>query len=227
MRIAITLAAALLAAPAAAAERDEKPAQPTQAKGQEGQTSDPHPGEHDEPKNTKGYGYGTPAGTEANAVTSGAGDNNGYESNPANAHADDGVFAVDTDSGSGTQTSCTHSRKYKHIYRDYNISVPGCATISGIEVRLDARADATAGAPRICVQLSWNGGASWTSPLQTGTLTTSEATYTLGGAANTWGRSWSSAELSNANFRVRVINVASNSSRDFSLDWVSVKVTHQ
>jgi hypothetical protein len=105
--------------------------------------------------------------------------------------------------------------------------VPGGATINGIEVRLDARADSTAGSPRICVQLSWDGGASWTSALQTGTLTTSEATYTLGGAANTWGRAWGSADLSNANFRVRVINVASNTSRDFSLDWVAVRVTYQ
>jgi hypothetical protein len=161
------------------------------------------------------------------AVTSSSGDNNGYQTNPANAHGDDGLFAVDTDSGSGTQTSCTNNRKDKHIYRDYNVSVPSGATINGIEVRLDARADATAGSPRICVQLSWNGGGSWTSAKQTATLTTSEVTYLLGGAADTWGRTWSSGDLSNGNFRVRVINVATNTSRDFSLDWVSVKVTHQ
>ncbi len=34
------------------------------------------------------------------------------------------------------------------------------------------------------------------------------------------------ANFSNANFRVRVINVASNASRDFSLDWVAVQVDY-
>jgi hypothetical protein len=94
-------------------------------------------------------------------------------------------------------------------------------------VRLDARADATGGAPRMCVQLSWNGGTSWTTAKTTANLTTSEATYTLGGAADTWGRTWSLGDFSNANFRVRIINVASNTSRDFSLDWVAVRVTYQ
>ncbi|GAB4435943.1 MAG: hypothetical protein OHK0015_27300 [Chloroflexi bacterium OHK40] len=161
------------------------------------------------------------------AVTSSAGDNNGYESSPANAHANDGAFAVDTNSGTNTNNNCTNSGKDKHIYRDYNISVPGGATINGIEVRLDARADSTSGSPRICVQLSWDGGSSWTSALATGTLSTSEATYTLGGATNTWGRTWTSSELSNTSFRVRVINVARNTSRDFSLDWVAVQVHYQ
>jgi serine protease AprX len=167
-------------------------------------------------------------GATANAaVTSSAGDNNGYESNPSNAHADDGLFAVDTNSGTGNQTSCTNNRKDKHVYRDYNVSLPGGATVNGIEVRLDARADATAGSPRICVQLSWNGGSSWTTAKVSPNLTTSEVSYILGGAADSWGRTWSSGELSNANFRVRVINVASTTSRDFSLDWVAVRVTYQ
>jgi len=100
-------------------------------------------------------------------------------------------------------------------------------TINGIEVRLDARADRTTGAPRMCVQLSWDGGTTWTAAKTSANLTTSEATYTLGGAADTWGRTWTSTNFSNANFRVQIIKVASNTSRDFSLDWVAVQVTYQ
>jgi hypothetical protein len=77
------------------------------------------------------------------------------------------------------------------------------------------------------VQLSWNGGTSWTTAKTTSTLTTSEATYILGSATDTWGRTWTSDNLSNANFRVRVIDVASSTARDFSLDWVAVQVTYQ
>lgn len=161
----------------------------------------------------------------ANAAASG-GDGNGFQTNPANAHADDGVFAVDTDSGSGTSTTCTSSSKDKHDFRDYNVTLPGGATPKGIEVRLDAKADSTSSSPKLCVQLSWNGGSSWTSAKTTSTLSTSEATRTLGSATDTWGRSWTASNLTNTNFRVRVIAVSSSTSRDFSLDWVAVRVHH-
>ncbi len=73
-----------------------------------------------------------------------------------------------------------------------------------------------------------SGIGTWTAVKTTATtLTTAEATYLLGGAADTWGRTWTSGEFSNANFRVRVINVSSNINRDFSLDWLAVRVTYQ
>jgi hypothetical protein len=94
----------------------------------------------------------------ANAAQAG-GDGNGYQTNPTNAYLDDGLFAVDTNSGTGTSSSCTNSSKDKHRFYNYGINIPG-TTILGIEVRLDARVDATGGSPKLCVQLSWNGGSS-------------------------------------------------------------------
>ena len=41
-----------------------------------------------------------------------------------------------------------------------------------------------------------------------------------GGAADTWGRTWTAAELNN--LRVRITNVASSTARTFSLDWLPV-----
>jgi hypothetical protein len=164
----------------------------------------------------------------ANApVTSSAGDNNGFQTSPANAHADDGLFAVDTNSGTGTSTSCTSSKKDKHIFYNYNFSLPNGAAIRGMEVRLDAKVDSTSGSPKLCVQLSWNGGASWTTAKSTPKLTTSEATYFLGSASDLWGRTWALGDFANTSSRVRVISVASSTSRDFSLDWVAVRVTYQ
>lgn len=166
--------------------------------------------------------------TSQAAVTSGAGDNNGYQTNAANALANDGQFAVDTNSGNGNSTACTSTNKDRHVFSNYNINFAQApSSILGVQVRLDARADSTSGAPKICVELSWNGGASWTTVKNTPTLTTGEATYTLGGTADTWGRAWAAGDFSNANFRVRVTNVASNNSRDFSLDWVAVNVFYQ
>jgi len=161
------------------------------------------------------------------AVTVNAGDNNGFQTTPTNAYSNDGLFAVDTNSGTNTNTSCTNAGKDKHIYYNYGFNLPSGASIAGIQVRLDARVDATAGAPRMCVQLSWDGGSTWTAAKTTATLTTSEATYILGGAADTWGRAWTVSNVSDTGFRTRIINVASNTNRDFSLDLAAVQVTYQ
>ncbi|MFZ1474799.1 MAG: cohesin domain-containing protein [Anaerolineae bacterium] len=159
----------------------------------------------------------------ANQPTDG-GDANGFEVSPTNAYADDGLFAADMDSGTGTSTSCTSPRKDRHLYYNFDVALPGGATISGLEVRLDAKADSSVGAPFLCVQLSADGGVTWTTPQGTGTLGATEATFTVGGSANTWGRTWTVANLSNASFRMRLTMVAAAVDRDFSLDYVALRV---
>jgi hypothetical protein len=161
----------------------------------------------------------------ANAADS-AGDGNGFESNAGNAMADDTSNAVDNNSGTAASTSCTSTARDKHRFLNYGITLPSGAAVKGIEVRLDSRVDDTAGSPRMCVELSWDGGLSWTAAKATSTLTTSMTSRTLGGAANTWGRTWTPAELSNANFRVRITNVANSTSRDFTLDWIAVRISY-
>lgn len=160
----------------------------------------------------------------SNNASEAGGDNNGYNSNPTRVYSDNNSFATDTSSGSGSGTSCTGNDKDKHRFYDYGITVPSDGTINGIELRLDAKVDNTTGAPQLCAQLSWDGGTTWTSAKSTSTLTTNEASYTLGGSSDSWGRTWSTNELSNTNFRVRIIDVASNTSRTFSLDWAAIKV---
>jgi uncharacterized repeat protein (TIGR01451 family) len=162
------------------------------------------------------------------AITSSSGDNNGYQTNPTRAYDDGGTgSATDTNSGSNSNNSCTSTGADKHIFYNYNISIPAGADILGVEVRQDLAMDNLAASPFSCVQLSWDSGTSWTTAISNTMSATGETTYTYGGAANTWGRSWSISEFTNANFRVRVINGDtnnSNSNRDFSLDWIPVKV---
>lgn len=158
------------------------------------------------------------------AETSNAGDNDGFQTNPTRAYTGNNSSASDTNSGSGTSTNCTGIDKDKHQFYDYNISLPSSSTIDGIEVRLDAESDSTSNSPQMCVQLSWDGGSTWTVAKTTSTLTTNLQTYTLGSSSDTWGHTWTTSELSNSNFRVRVVNVSSSTSRDFYLDWVAVKV---
>ena len=162
----------------------------------------------------------------ANAADSG-GDGNGFESSPQNAHADDTLRAVDRNSGTSTSTSCTSSSKDKHRFYNYGLTLPAGVSIRGVEVRLDARVESTSGSPKMCVQVSWNGGTTWTSPKSTALLSTWTTTFTLGSPTDTWGRTWATGDMTDANFRVRVISVSSSTSRDFSLDWVGVRVHYQ
>ena len=176
------------------------------------------------PGSSTNTGYLAPSAQAA--VTSNAGDNNGFESGPTNAFVDGGAEAADMNSGINKNTSCTDTGKDKHLFYNYNFSFSASA-IQGIEVRLDARADSNGGTPKMCVEISWDGGASWTAFKNTPNLSTSQTTYILGGSADTWGRAWTAGEFSNANFRIRVTNVSNNANRDFFLDYIAVNVTYQ
>ena len=141
------------------------------------------------------------------------GDGDGFELNPANAFADDAAFA-----------SNRNGRGDRHRFYNYGFSIPSNCAIQGIKVRLDWWLDSTWDWNSMSVELSWDGGTSWTAAKTDSTETDTEHTAILGGSADTWGHPWSLAELSDANFRVRVISNSGQWSRDFFLDWVPVKV---
>lgn len=72
----------------------------------------------------------------------------------------------------------------------------------------DVRIATTPPSCNLGADLSWNAGTSWTSE-KIQTLTATPADYTLGGASDTWGRTWSAADFSNGNFRARIRATAS------------------
>jgi hypothetical protein len=162
------------------------------------------------------------------AVTTNAGDNNGYEGSPSNVFADDSQFASDLNSGTNKDQTCGSTGKDKHVFSNFNLpSLPAGSTILGIQVRLDARADNPGNSPKICVEISFDNGTNWVAAKQTPNLNSTEATYSLGGSADTWGRSWAVGDFTNANFRIRVTDVAGNPARNFFLDYLAVNVTYQ
>jgi hypothetical protein len=162
----------------------------------------------------------------ANAADTG-GDGNGFETNPTYAYSNDSNRAQSIDT-CGTP-DCTE----RHRYYDFNIpSIPVSATILGVEVQLHWCLDDTGGTNSLGADLSWNGGANWTTPVKSDTNETrcssGERQYTLGSTGDTWGRTWSPGDFSNGNFRVRVnASATSDNTRDFSLDWVGVRVTYR
>jgi len=161
------------------------------------------------------------------AVTSGSGDNNGFQTNPGNAYTSNNAYAVDTDSGTTTSSSYTDAGKDRHLFYNYAFGLPSGATVLGIEVRVEAKVDSTTGTPKMYVQLSPDGGTTWTTAKVTATLKKTDTVNTLGSTSDTWGRTWAAGEFSDASFRVRVTNVATNTSRDFSLDQIAVQVTYR
>jgi hypothetical protein len=97
---------------------------------------------------SSGNSTGWVSPTRQAAVTSG--DGNGYELNAANVFSNDGLFAMDVDSGTTTAVTCGDTGKDKHKFLTYNLSLPAGAAVQGVELRLDARADSAAGTPVIC-----------------------------------------------------------------------------
>lgn len=153
----------------------------------------------------------------SNAADSG-GDNNGFESNPTRAYDDGGTGYASNVDGAGD----------RHRYWGYDTSaIPAGSIILGIEVRLDWWLDSTSGTNSMSVELSWNGGTSWTSAeTDTSESTSTSHSTTLGSASDTWGHTWTTTELNSSNFRVRLTCNSNNSSRDFYLDWVPIRITY-
>jgi hypothetical protein len=166
------------------------------------------------------------------ADTTGAGDNNGYQSNPSRACANDSLLAVDTDSGTGGTQSCgsgatPDALKDRHRFWGFAFGLPGAVTtINGIRLQADVKLDAITGSHNLCAQLSWDGGTTWTSIKSVAVTAAAETTYTFGSTSDTWGHAWTSTQLNTTNFRLRIIDASSVTTRDFSLDYVAISVTY-
>jgi hypothetical protein len=162
----------------------------------------------------------------SNAADTG-GDGNGYETGAASACVSGGAVGTDASTGTTTTIDCADPGKDRHRYWDFNLGVPGSvAAVAGIQVRANIGMNNNAGTNWTCAELSWNGGTSWTAAKSTIVNGVGVATYDLGAANDTWGRTWAGPDFSNANFRVRLTDVSDRSNKDFRLDLLTVQVTY-
>ena len=165
-------------------------------------------------------------GCSSNAADTG-GNGNGYESNAANACAVDGSVATDANSGTSSSTSCTNAGKDRHRFWGYAFGLPGSVTsINGITVQADAGLNNNGGTSTLCVELSSDGGSTWTTPRQVTMNGAAVASYTLGGPTDPWGRTWTAANLAAGSFRVRVTDASSQPNKDYRLDGIRVSVSY-
>ena len=155
-----------------------------------------------------------------------AGDNDGYELLAANACAVDGSVATDGSTGTGGTTSCTANTTDKHRWWGYSFGLPATvSSINGITVTPSVGMNNNGGTTWVCVQLSSDGGATWTAPKTAVPSVTGITAYPLGGAADTWGRTWAVGDFG-AGFRVRVIDSSNQPNKDLRLDGLAVSVTY-
>ncbi|HNC07298.1 MAG TPA: Ig-like domain-containing protein, partial [Anaerolineales bacterium] len=132
----------------------------------------------------------------------------GAWTNPGNAVSSNNQYA--TTNAGGNAMVCT-----------FNIpAIPAGATINGIEVLVEGF---TSGR-QATVSLSWNAGGTYTGVTNNTTFGGAEATNTLGGAANTWGRTWAVGDFTAANFRVQLNSTGGGGV--ISVDHVQVRVTY-
>ncbi len=161
-------------------------------------------------------------------VTVDSGDNNGYEGTPANGCVKDNRLAKDNNSGTNTVLNCSDPGKDRHQFWGYAFGLPGTvSSVNGITVQFVMGLGSNNGTSQVCAQLSWDGGTSWTAAKSVAITSTSLLTYTLGSPTDTWGHAgWTAAELSAANFRVRLTDMSTVSSKDFKLDFLGASVSY-
>jgi len=155
---------------------------------------------------TNSYGSETSGSTAAKFPTAVHAPN--YWTNASNAFSNDAVYATDA------------TNAHQQGYSTFVLSVPAGAVIDGIEVKGIGKV--SSGAGTLGVNLSWNNGGNWSNQ-KTASLTTSRTPFTLGGAADNWGRTWASGDFSDGNFVLRVEN-RSTTGITVSLDYITVKV---
>jgi len=127
---------------------------------------------------------------------------------PANAYAD----------GGGVATITSAKPSGNNVWGTYGFSLAGY-TITQVRIRYDAL---TGGNENIRIDVSWDGGTTW-SAQQVTALTDTEATYWYDVTAET---AWTPAKLANGQLQVRADAYTVGGAGSVSLDWLPVEVTY-
>jgi hypothetical protein len=160
------------------------------------------------------------------AETVAAGDNDGYEGTASRACLPDGQVALDRNTGTSTSNSCLSTAKDRHQFWGYAFDLPDAVTgITGVTVSAQVGQSNNGGTTWLCIELSADGGATWTEPRRVDMAGNPVATYTFGGPLQAWGREWVLGDL-DGDFRVRVTDSSTQPNKDVRLDSLGVAVSY-
>ncbi len=112
----------------------------------------------------------------------------------------------------------------RHRFYNYGVSIPAGCGVTGIAVRLDYWLKNSGGTNSVDVELSGDGGTTWATAKSDSSEPQSETTVLFGAASDLWSRAWSTTNVNDANFRVRVTMHHGGSGQETYLDWIPIRV---
>lgn len=108
---------------------------------------------------------------------------------------------------------------------NYSFGLSSGITIDGIEVNTEFSTDSAFQKATLRISLSWDNGTNYTATKSdTVTGSTNDKNSTLGGATDTWGRSWTYSEFANGTFLVKVEGKSDFAGTSCRLDFLQIKV---
>jgi hypothetical protein len=133
---------------------------------------------------------------------------------------------VDPTTGvTGRSSDCADPQNDRHGWWGYSFGLPATVTsIDGIAVRAGASLTNNGGDDYLCIELSWDGGTSWTAAQRLQLPNATFRTYAFGSGTHQWGRTWAVSELTSTSFRIRVTNATSHPNKTYNLDYLAAQV---
>jgi hypothetical protein len=123
-----------------------------------------------------------------------------------------------------TRAIATSTSFLAAVMEDFTFGLPAGVTIDGIEVLGEFSSSVASDSAALRLSLSWNNGTNFTATKLDTNDSTTDANKTYGGATDTWGRSWTTAELADGTFQIKIEgrNVVAGSS--CRLDYLAIKI---
>jgi hypothetical protein len=121
----------------------------------------------------------------------------------------------------GTSTTCAYAvnNGKTQVYKTFNFATTGLTTITKVEVGLYVRR--VGGTSKVNVEVSNNGGASWSAA----TAVTPTSTWTLYWLDFTAAFAWDSTMIGNIAVRITFVWVSGTGTQTIYVDWIPVRVT--
>lgn len=108
---------------------------------------------------------------------------------------------------------------------NYSFGLASGVTIDGIEVNTEFSTSSGSSTATLQISLSWDNGSTYTTAKSdTVTGSTTDKNSTMGGATDTWGRTWTDTEFANGTFLVKVEGKSSSPANSCRLDFLQIKV---
>lgn len=139
----------------------------------------------------------------------------GTYTNPNNAFSSNDLYATTVNLPTASQ-----------IYESFGIADLTDNTIDGILVQVEAKVNSTTDRSEYTIELSWDGGTTWTTLKRAFQFPIADSTHCYGGA-DAWSHTFIPSELTNINFKVRISNDFTSATNDASVDCISVQIFYR